>query len=103
ITYSAGHGGLIGDHGNWQTCPVQRGDRIDRPIDEPDPLNRADISAVHDDRATPVEKYPRPPPQAAHVLPILSSSLRLSGCRRCARARTAGRVERATAVLAVRR
>ena len=40
--------------------PVEPGDRLRRPVDELDAVDRADVSVINDDRAVAIEKDARP-------------------------------------------
>ncbi len=51
--------GLVGQHRNWDTSPIEFGDRLWCPFDELHPVDRADVSVINDYRAVAIEKDPR--------------------------------------------
>ena len=51
---------LVRHHGDRQAGLVEPGDRLRRPGNELDPVNRADIPVVNDDRAVTIEEDSRP-------------------------------------------
>ena len=50
---------LVRHHRDGNTGPVEAGDRLRCALDEFDPVDRADVSMVDDDRAVAIEKDPR--------------------------------------------
>ena len=50
--------GLVRDHRDRDAGPVEPGDRLRRPFDELDPVDRPDVSVVDDDRAVAIEQDP---------------------------------------------
>jgi hypothetical protein len=52
--------GLVRDHRDRDTCPIESGDRLRRPVDEFDAINRAHIAVVNDDRTVTIEQDARP-------------------------------------------
>ena len=60
---AAGHTPLVGADRDRHVCGVESRDRLDGTVDEVDPLDRADVAVVDDDRAVPVKQDTRP----AHV------------------------------------
>ena len=52
--------GLVGHHRDWDAGPVEPGNRLRRPFDELDPVDRAHVSVVDDYRAVTIKKDARP-------------------------------------------
>ena len=56
---AAGHTPLVGADRDRHVCGVESRDRLGGTVDEVDPLDRADVAVVDDDRAVPVQQDAR--------------------------------------------
>ena len=59
--------GLVGDDGDGDAGPVERGDGIRRPVDELDAVDRAHVPVVDDYRAVAIKQNARPYWNLCHV------------------------------------
>jgi len=48
--------GLIGDHSDGDAGTIERADCFRCPVDEVDPVDRADVAVIDDDRAVAVQE-----------------------------------------------
>ena len=72
--------GLVGHHCDWDAGPIEPGNRLRRPFDELDPVDRADVSVVNDYRAVAIKKDAGPQMRARWRTSICS--VRRATCRR---------------------